>query len=96
MTGLDRSQRYIVVCGELDPNTTYPNSDVGQCQAEEAETSSETVNDVDGYREKSSVPSYVIGKLSGISMHDPATLTSLVHFFNNSSAHLAISDMHCP
>ena len=38
MTGLDRTQRYLVVCGELNPDTTYPNSDVGQCQAEEAET----------------------------------------------------------
>ena len=64
LIGLYRTQRYLVVCGELDPDTTRPDSGVGQCQAEETETSSTEVNDVDASRGKSSVPSFVIGKLA--------------------------------
>ena len=52
------------MCGELDPDSTRPDSGVGQCQAEETETSSTEVNDVDASRGKSSVPSFVIGKLA--------------------------------
>ena len=37
VTGLDRTQQYRVVCGELD-NSTRPDSGVDQCQAEDAET----------------------------------------------------------
>ena len=75
MTGLDRTQRYLVVCGELDSDTTFPNSRVDECQAAEVETSAAAVSTAvhgtvtdpvrgtsDTSRNKSPLPSFVIGK----------------------------------
>ena len=81
MTGLERTQRYLVVCGELDPDSTRPDSGVGQCQAEEAETSSAAVSTEEptapseaaggtssNSKEKAALPSYVIGRLAHIAI----------------------------
>ena len=47
LTGLDRTQQYLVACGELDPYSTRPDSGVAQCQPEETETSSAAVTATD-------------------------------------------------
>ena len=43
VTGLDRTQHYVVECGELDADITRPDVWLVECQAEETETSSAAV-----------------------------------------------------